>query len=151
MHIYRICLVVLHICSALTYLPHLIIHVDHLPFTYLPVHSQIAFTTYWINYCLLVLAILIWCLFVVCRKGTIWQLIQTSIYLLIIKLIYTLLDVIVRILLHHKPVVIIFDLIHILLSIPTILITYLLVRHVKEKEIFQKNSQTLMNVNHSIS
>jgi hypothetical protein len=150
MHLYRICLVFFHICSALTYFPHLITHIDRLPFRYLPLRSRVAYMTYWINYCLVVLGVLIWCLFVVCRKRTMWQIIQVSAYLLIAKLIYTSLDVIVRILLHYTYFVIIFDLIHIVLLIPAIIITFLLVRRVKGKEILDRNSQKLINVDHCI-
>jgi hypothetical protein len=147
MHFYRICLVVLHICSALTYFPHLITHINRLPFRYLPLRSRVAYMTYWINYSLVVLGVLIWCLFVVCRKQTIWQIIQISGYILIAKLIYTSLDVIVRILLHYTYFVIIFDLIHIVLLIPAIIITFFLVQRVKEKV---RNSQTLVNVEHCV-
>jgi len=134
MHFYRICLVFFHICSALTYFPHLINHITRLPFSYIPIRSKIAYTIYWISYCLLVLGVLIWCLIVVCRKQTIWQIIQVSAYLLIAKFFYTLFDVIVRILLHYTYVVIIFDIIHIILLIPAIIITFLLVQHVKKTQ-----------------
>jgi hypothetical protein len=147
MHFYRICLVVLHICSALTYFPHLITHINRLPFRYLPLRSRVAYMTYWINYSLVVLGVLIWCLFVVCRKQTIWQIIQISGYILIAKLIYTSLDVIVRILLHYTYFVIIIDLIHIVLLMPAIIITFFLVQRVKEKV---RNSQTLVNVEHCV-
>lgn len=147
MHFYRICLVVLHICSALTYFPHLITHINRLPFRYLPLRSRVAYMTYWINYSLVVLGVLIWCLFVVCRKRTIWQIIQISGYILIAKLIYTSLDVIVRILLHYTYFVIIIDLIHIVLLMPAIIITFFLVQRVKEKV---QNSQTLVNVEHCV-
>jgi hypothetical protein len=150
MHIYRIWLVILHICSALTYLPHLITHINRLPFRYLPWRSRIAYMTYWINYCLIVLGVLIWCLFVVCRKRTIWQIIQVSGYLLIAKLVYTSLDVIVRILLHYTYFVIISDLIHVVLLMPAIILTFFLVQHVKEKDIFDRNSQTLVPVDHCV-
>jgi len=150
MHFYRICLVFFHICSALTYFPHLINHITRLPFSYIPIRSKIAYTIYWISYCLLVLSVLIWCLIVVCRKQTIWQIIQVSAYLLIAKLFYTLFDVIVRILLNYTYVVIIFDIIHIILLIPAIITTFLLVQHVKKTEIFDKNSQTLVNVERCI-
>jgi hypothetical protein len=146
MHLYRICLVVFHICSALTYLPHLITHISRLPFSYIPLRSKIGYITYWINYCLLVLGILIWCLLVVCRKRTIWQIIQVSAYLLIAKFIYTLFDVTVRILLYYSYFVIMFDLIHILLLIPAIMITFLLAEHMKKKQMFHNNSQTLVRV-----
>ncbi len=144
MHFYRICLVFFHISSALTYLPHLITHITHLPFKYIPIRSQIAYITYWISYCLLVLGVLIWCLIVICRKQTIWQIIQVSAYLLIGKLIYASLDVIVRILLHYTYAVIIFDIVHIILLIPAIIFTFLLVQHVKKKTSFKRNSQTFV-------
>lgn len=149
-HFYRVCLVVLHTCSALTYFPHLINHISRLPLPYLPIRSKIAFTTYWINYCLMVLGVLIWCLYVVCRKNTLWQILQVSAYLLIGKLIYTILDVIVRILLSYTLVVIAFDLIHICILIPAIFISFLLVGHVKERQIFDKNSQTSVNLAHCV-
>jgi hypothetical protein len=150
MHVYRTCLVFFHVCSALTYIPHLITHVARLPFGYIPLRSQIAYLIYWLSYCLVVLGVLIWCLIVVCRKQTIWQIIQVSAYLLIAKLFYTVFDVTVRILLRYTYVVIIFDIIHIILLIPAIIITFLLVRHVKEKQIFDKNSQKLTNAEHCI-
>jgi hypothetical protein len=146
MHLFRICLVFFHICSALTYIPHLITHISRLPFSYIPLRSKIAYTIYWISYCLLVLGVLFWCLFVVCRKQTIWQIIQVSGYLLIAKLLYTLFDVTVRILLHYTLIVIIFDFIHIIILIPAIIITFLLAKHVKTKQIFRKNSDTLTNI-----
>ncbi len=145
MHLYRISLVFFHICSALIYFPHLITHITLLPFRYISLRSKIAYITYWISYCLLVIGVLIWCLIVVCRKQTIWQIIQVSAYVLIAKLIYTLFDVTVRILLHYSYIVIIFDIIHIILLIPAIIITFLLVEHVKKKYNFQQNSQTLDN------
>ncbi|CAF4689845.1 unnamed protein product [Rotaria sp. Silwood1] len=148
MHFYRICLVFFHISSALSYFPHLITHITRIPFRYIPFRSKVAYTTYWISYCLLVLGVLIWCLIVVCRKKTIWQIIQVSAYLLIAKLIYTLFDVTVRILLKYSYTVIIFDIIHIILLIPAIICTFLLVQHVKNKNIFQKNSQVLVSVEH---
>lgn len=150
MHIYRICLIFLHISSALIYFPHLITHITRLPFGHHPIRSRIAYTIYWLSYCLVVLSVLIWCLFVVCRKKTIWQIIQVSAYLLIGKLFYTLFDVTVRILLKYTYIVIIFDIIHIILLIPAIIITFLLVRHVKKKQISDKNSQTLVNAEQSI-
>jgi len=150
MHFYRICLIFFHICSALTYFPHLITHITRIPFSFIPLRSKIAYLTYWISYSLLVLGVLIWCLIVVCRKQTIWQIIQVSAYVLIAKLIYTLFDVTVRILLNYTYFVIIFDIIHIILLIPAIIITYLLVRHVKKKQIFEKNSQPLINIEHCI-
>jgi hypothetical protein len=134
MHFYRICLVFFHISSSLTYFPHLITHIIRLSFSYIPIRSKIAYTIYWISYCLLVLGVLIWCLIVVCRKQTIWQIIQVSAYVLIAKLFYTLFDVIVRILLHYTYIVIIFDIIHIILLIPAIITTFLLVQHVKKTQ-----------------
>lgn len=146
MHLFRICLVFFHICSALTYIPHLITHISRLPFNYIPLRSKIAYTIYWISYCLLVLGVLFWCLFVVCRKQTIWQIIQVSGYLLIAKLLYTLFDVTVRVLLNYTFIVIIFDFIHIIVLIPAIVITFLLAERIKTKQIFRKNSDTLTNI-----
>src|SRR5690606_10264221 len=96
---------------------------------------------YWFNYCLLFLVILIGCLYIIYQKETIWQVIQISGFVLIIKLIYTVLDVITRILLHHKFIVIIFDIIHIIILFPAIIITFLLVQHVKRKLIRINKSQ----------
>jgi hypothetical protein len=145
MHLYRICLIFFHVSSALTYIPHLLTHIIRLPFRYIPLRSKVAYITYWISYCLLVIGVLIWCLFVVCRKRTIWQIIQVSGYVLIAKLIYTLFDVTVRILLQYSTVVIMFDFIHIILLIPAIICTFLLVQHVKNKNVLEKKSQTKMN------
>jgi hypothetical protein len=132
MHFYRICLIFLHITSALCYLPHLITHIVHLSLHSRSFQLNIAYITYWFNYCLLFLGILIWCLIVICRKQTIWQVIQVSGFLLIGKLVYITLDMITRILLEHKLIVIIFDLIHIIILFPAIIITFLLVKHVKK-------------------
>lgn len=131
MDFYRICLIILHIISALCYLPHLIVHINYLSWDLVPFRSQVAYITYWFNYCITVLAVLIWCLFVVCRKQTTWQVIQVSEYLLIAKLIYTLLDVITRFLLRHSFTVVVFDIIHIFTLFPAILVTFLLARNVK--------------------
>ena len=149
-HFYRVCLVVLHTCSALTYLPHLINHVNRLPFAYLPVRSQIAFATYWTNYCLAILGVLIWCLYVVCRKDTIWPILQVSAYLLIAKFIYTILDAIVRILLKYSYGVIAFDFIHICILIPAIILSFLLIQRVKERQLLDKNSQASVHLTHCI-
>ncbi|CAF1146748.1 unnamed protein product [Rotaria sordida] len=146
MHFYRICLVFFHIASALSYFPHLITHIIRIPFRYISFRSKIAYITYWISYSLLVLGVLIWCLIVVCRKNTIWQIIQVSAYLLIAKLIYTLFDVTVRILLNYSFTVIVFDIIHIILLIPAIIFSFLLVQHVKKKKNFQKPSQVLISL-----
>jgi hypothetical protein len=148
MHCYRISLVFFHICSALTYVPHLLTHITRIPFQYIALRAKVAYITYWISYCLLVFGVLIWCLIVVCRKQTTWSVIQVSAHLLIAKLIYTLFDVTVRILLYYKYIVIFFDIIHIILLIPTIIITFLLVKHVKKKNICQENSRTLDNHEH---
>ncbi|CAF2361558.1 unnamed protein product [Rotaria sp. Silwood2] len=146
MHFYRICLVFFHIASALSYFPHLITHITRIPFRYSPFRSKVAYTTYWFSYCLLVLGVLIWCLIVVCRRKTIWQIIQVSAYVLIAKLIYTLFDVTVRILLNYSYTVIIFDIIHIILLIPAIIFTFLLVQHVKRQKKFQKNSSVIISL-----
>jgi hypothetical protein len=145
MHCYRISLVFFHICSALTYVPHLLTHITRIPFQYIALRAKVAYITYWISYCLLVFGVLIWCLIVVCRKQTTWSVIQVSAHLLIAKLIYTLFDVTVRILLQYSTVVIMFDFIHIILLIPAIICTFLLVQHVKNKNVLEKKSQTKMN------
>ncbi len=133
MHLYRICLIFLHISSALCYLPHLLTHVTQLSFYSKSLQLKIAYMTYWFNYCLLVIGVLIWCLFVICRKQTTWQVIQISGFVLIAKLIYIIFDLITRILLEHKLIVIIFDFIHIIILFPAIIITFLLVKHVENK------------------
>lgn len=150
MHLFRICLVFLHICSALTYIPHLVTHITRLPFGYIPLRSKVAYTIYWISYCLLVFGVLIWCLYVICRKQTIWQVVQVTGHLLIAKLLYTLFDVTVRILLQYTYVVIVFDIIHIILLIPAIIFTYLLIEHVKTKENFVENSSKLVSIEHCV-
>lgn len=146
MNFYRICLIFFHISSALTYFPHLFTYVLRIPFHSVPLRNKVAYITYWISYCLLVFGVLIWCLIVVCRKQTVWQVIQVSAFVLIAKLIYTLLDVTVRILLHYSYIVIFFDIIHIILLIPAIIITFLLVQHIKREKKFQKTPQTLLNL-----
>ena|ERR1700733_8819438 len=146
MHFYRICLALLHTLSAFTYLPHLITHVFHLPFQYIPIRSQIAYIVYWINYCLFVIGILIWCLIVVCRQKTTYHVMQVSGLLLIGKLVYTSLELIVRILLQYKMAIIVFDIVHIILLIPAVLITFLLVRQLKENTIKSKKLQQLLDV-----
>jgi hypothetical protein len=140
MHFYRICLILLHITSALCYLPHLITHVTSLSFQSVSLQSKIAFAIYWFNYCLIVTGVLIWCLLIICRKRTTWQVMQVSVFLLIAKLIYTLLDVTTRILLRHQIIVIIFDIIHIIILFPAICISFLLVHHVKTRRIITTKS-----------
>ena len=131
MHFYRICLIFLHISSALCYLPHLIILITQRSFNLRSFQVKFAYITYWINYCLVVLAVLIWCLIITCRKQTPWQVVQISGLLLIGKFIYIILDVTTRILLHHKQIVIIFDFIHLIILVPAIVITFLLVQRVR--------------------
>jgi len=145
MHFYRICLIFLHISSALCYLPHLITHITHLSLHSISLQSKIAYITHWFNYCLIVIGVLIWFLFVICRKQTVRQVIKVSEFLLIAKLIYTILDVITRILLKHKFIVIIFDFIHIIILFPAIIITFLLVQRVKRMMIISNKCQSLIN------
>jgi len=145
MHFYRICLIFLHISSSLCYLPYLLIHITHLSFHSKLLKSKIAYLTYWFNYCLLVTGVLTWCLFVICRKQTTWQVIQISGFVLIGKLIYIIFDVTTRILLEHKLLVIIFDFIHIIILLPAIIITVLLVKHVKKKMIISNKCQSFID------
>lgn len=144
MHYYRICLALLHIGSALTYFPHLITHIVRIQFGGISIRVKIAYLIYWVSYSLLVLGVLVWCLIVVCRKTTIWQIIQISGHLLIAKLLYTIFDVTVRILLFYSNLVIAFDIIHIILLIPAILLTSLLVQHVQKGDSSGNKSQTLV-------
>lgn len=132
MNVYRICLIILHILSALCYLPHLISHILNQSLRTITFHSKIAFLTHWFNYCFTVSIVLAWCLIILIRQRTSWQVIQTSGYLLIMKFLYTIFDVITRILLEHKLFVIIFDFIHITILFPAIVITFLLVRQMKK-------------------
>lgn len=132
MKIYRICLIILHILSALCYLPHLISHMFNQSFRSIPFHAKIAFLTHWFNYCFTITIVLSWCLFILIHRQTSWQIIQTSGYLLIMKFLYTIFDVITRILLEHKIFVIIFDFIHITILFPAIVITFLLVGQMKK-------------------
>ncbi|CAF0972823.1 unnamed protein product [Adineta steineri] len=145
MHFYRICLVLFHICSTLTYIPHLLNHIKRLPLAEVSPRSKIAYITYWIGYCVLVFGVLIWCLIIICRKQTIWQLIRVTAHLLIAKLIYTSFDLIVRILLNYTYAVVIFDIIHIILLVPAIALTFVLIEHVKK----EKNSSTLIHDEHN--
>ncbi|CAF2464142.1 unnamed protein product [Rotaria sp. Silwood2] len=142
MHFYRVCLILLHIGSLLCYLPYLMVHITYLSFDSISFQSKFAYITYWVNYCVVVIGVLIWCLFVVCRKQTPWQIIQVSGFLLIAKLIYTILDLITKILLRHELIVVIFDLVHIIILFPAILITFLLVQHVKRIIIVYNESQS---------
>lgn len=138
MHFYRLCLILLHICSTLCYIPYLISHVIHISSHSGSFQSKLAFIIYWFNYCLLISGILSWCLYIICQKQTIWQVIQNSGLLLIAKLIYTIFDVITRILLYHKFIIIISDIIHIIILFPAIIITFLLVENVKRKNNYDK-------------
>lgn len=131
MHFYQICLIFLHITSTLCYLPHLIIHITHHSFHSSTLQSKLGYIIYWVNYSLIISGVLIWCLFVLCQKQINWQIIQISGLLLIGKLIYSILDVTTRILLKHKFIVIIFDFIHISILFPAIVITFLLVKHIR--------------------
>jgi hypothetical protein len=131
MHFYRLCLIFLHTSSALCYFPHLITHITYRSFRSISYPAKIAYITYWFNYCLLVMGVLCWCLFVICRKQTTWQVIQVSGFVLIAKLIYIIFDVITRILLEHKLIVIVFDFVHMIILFPAIIITFLLVKRVK--------------------
>jgi len=131
MHIYRLTLIFLHFCSTLTYFPHLITHIRRLPFRYVPFRSQLAYCIYWINYSLFIFIIFFWCVWILARKKSIWQLIQITNWILIVKFIYTLLDMTVRILLNYAYIVIIFDIIHLIFLIPAIGITILLIEKVK--------------------
>lgn len=142
MHFYRICLVILHIGSALCYLPHLMSHMKYIPYDFISLRTRCAYVIYWIGYSLLILGVLIWCLIVVRRKQTKWEVLQVSAYLLIAKLFYTLFDVIVRVLLRYSRIVIMFDIIHIMLLIPAIVFTFLLVHHVRKVKSENHVSQT---------
>ena len=139
MHIYRWILIFLHLISAICSLPHLFTHVVRLSFRTISFRSQIAYSAYWFNYTFLVSAILFWSIYVVSRRQIVWQVIQVSAIVLILKLIYTIFDVTTRILLEHKFIVIVFDFIHCLCLCPAIFITFLLVQHVKRKTHREEN------------
>lgn len=139
MHIYRWILIFLHLISAICSLPHLFTHVVRLSFRTISFRSQIAYSAYWFNYTFLVSAILFWSIYVVSRRQIVWQVIQISAIVLILKLIYTIFDVTTRILLEHKFIVIVFDFIHCLCLCPAIFITFLLVQHVKRKTHREEN------------
>ena len=139
MHVYRQILLLLHMISAICSLPHLFTHITRLSFRSIPLRSQIAYFAYWLNYSFLVSAILFWSIWVILRRHTVWQVIQVSAFVLIIKLVYTLFDVTTRILLEHRFIVIVFDLIHCVSLCPAILVTFLLVQHVKRKTIRVEN------------
>ena len=145
MHIYRLCLIFLHLTSAVCYFPHLIILITHRSFHLNPLKTQIAYVTYWMNYTVLVLAALIWSLVVVCRKQTTWQVIQVSAYLLIGKFIYVALDVITRILLKYHLFVIVFDFIHIMTLFIGIVMTFLLVKDVQRKRSVSNKSRSFID------
>lgn len=132
MKIYRICLIILHILSALCYVPHLISHIFSQSLRTISFQSKIAFLTHWFNYCFTIIIVLIWCLFILIHRHTSWQVIQVSGFLLIMKFLYTIFDVITRILLEHKLFVIAFDFIHIIILFPAIVITFLLVGQMKK-------------------
>ena len=144
MHIYRLCLIFVHLTSAVCCFPHLIVLITHRPFHLNPLKVQIAYVTYWINYTLLVLAALIWCLFVICRQQTSWQVIQVSGYLLVAKFVYVLLDVITRILLKYHLFVIVFDFIHLIFLFIGIVTTFFLVKHVQGKVSRSNKSSSLI-------
>ncbi|UJR25744.1 hypothetical protein I4U23_007094 [Adineta vaga] len=133
MDFYRICLVFFHICSSLTYIPHLIIHISRLSFNSIPLRFQIAYTIYWVGYCILVIGVLIWCLTILYRKQTVWQVIQISAYVLIAKFFYTSFDVTVRILLYYRYIIILFDILHLIILIPAIIITFRVIQEIKNK------------------
>ncbi|CAM4757643.1 unnamed protein product [Rotaria magnacalcarata] len=135
MHSYRISLILLHLCSSLCYAPHLIVHLKHLRLYSVTLRSKLAYIIYWCNYSLLAILMLSWCIFVVYRKQTPWQVIQASGYLCIAELIYTALDVTTRILLGHNNIVIASDFIHIIILFTAIFITFLLVQHVKKERV----------------
>lgn len=139
MHIYRVILVFLHLISAICSLPHLITHITRLSFSTISLRSQIAYAAYWFNYSFLVSAILVWSLWVVLRRDTVWQVIQVSGIVLILKFIYTLFDVTTRVLLKHNFIVILFDFIHCICLCPAIFFTFLLVQHVKRKRNRREN------------
>lgn len=144
MHIYRLCLILFHLTSAVCYFPHLFVLITHRPFHLNPLKIQIAYATYWINYTVLVLGVLTWSLIVICRRQTTWQVIQVSGYLLIAKFVYVFLDVITRILLKYHLFVIIFDFIHLIVLFFGIISTFLLVKHVRRKVSRSNKSQTLI-------
>ena len=133
MHFYRLCLIVLHLTSAICSLPHLITHITRLSLQTISLRSKVAYLAYWINYCLLVLGILIWSVWVVGRRRTIWQLIEASGLLLIGKLVYTSFDLTTRVLLRHNFIVICFDTLHVAILFPAICFTFLLARRVKRR------------------
>lgn len=145
MHIYRLCLIFLHLTSAVCYFPHLIILITHRSFHLNSLKTQIAYVTYWVNYTVLVLAALIWSLIVVCRKQTPWQVIQVSAYFLIGKFIYVSFDVITRILLKYHLFVIVFDLIHIMTLSIGIVMTFLLVKDVQRKRSVSNKSRSFID------
>ncbi|CAF0855307.1 unnamed protein product [Adineta ricciae] len=134
MDLHRISLIFLHICSSLSYIPHLVIHIANLSFNAFPRRSQIAFTIYWCGYCLLILGVLLWSCIILCKKRVVWQVIQVSGHVLIGKLLYTMFDVIVRILLHYRLIIILFDIIHVVILIPAITITFALAQDMKKKQ-----------------
>jgi hypothetical protein len=141
MHFYRICLIFLHIASAICYFPHLFIVITNHIANLTSFQTKVAYITYWFNYSLLVLEILVWCLDVICRKQTTWEVVQVSGFLLIGKLIYITFDVITRIFLKYKLIVIIFDFIHVIILFPAIIFTFLLVHHLQKTRILSNKNQ----------
>lgn len=145
MHIYRLCLIFLHVTSAVCYFPHLIVLITHRAFHLNPLKTQIAYVTYWMNYTVLVLAALLWSLIVVCRQATSWQVIQVSGYFLIGKFIYVALDVITRILLKYHLFVIVFDFIHLMTLAIGIVMTFFLVKDVQRKRSISNKSRSFID------
>lgn len=133
MRLSRVCLILLHLTSALCSLPHLISHMTRLSFETIPLRSQIGYLAYWINYCLMVVGILVWSVWVVGRQQTLWQVIEVSGLFAIGQLIYTSLDLTTRVLLRHQVIVICFDILHVAVLCPAICLTFLLARQVKQQ------------------
>ena len=142
MHLCRVCLILLHLTSALCSLPHLISHITRLSFETIPLRSQIGYLVYWTNYCLMVLGILVWSVWVVGRQQTVWQLIEVSGIFSIGQLLYTSFDLTTRVLLRHQVIVIYFDILHVAVLCPAICLTFLLARQVKRRGCLSRQSQS---------
>lgn len=145
MHFYHICLIFLHITSTLCYLPNLIFHIQHHSFHTSSFRTKIGYSIYWFNYCLIIHGVLFWCIFILCRKEDNYQIIQISGLLLIGKFIYVILDVTTRILLKHKLIIIIFDFIHICILFLAIIITFLLVKHIRKTRNLPNKCQSFID------
>jgi hypothetical protein len=142
MHLSRVCLILLHLTSAICALPHLISHITRLSLHTISFRSQIAYLAYWINYCLMVLGILVWLVWVVGRQQTVWQVLEVSGIFLVGQLIYTSFDLTTRILLRHQFIVICFDILHVAVLCPAICLTFLLARQVKRHGCLSRQSES---------